>query len=675
MIQIKIDSLSFKVKSGISILEACRFIGIKIPRFCYHESLSISGNCRMCLVKLERDDKLIISCLTSIEPNMEIVSNDASIKKAREEIVEFLLLDHPLDCPICDQGGECDLQDQAKTFGSTHSKFFLNKVGVEDKEFSPFIKTIMTRCIHCTRCVRFSSEIAGVDFFGTLNRGNSTEIGVYSTNTFNSEISGNVIDLCPVGSLTSKPYTFKSRPWELRVTETIDLTDSLGSNIYANFIDSKITRILPKLNSNLNGSIISDKARFIYDAFSDSKTLQEITQIKNTYLKQKSNIFKLTENVLASIKSDKNVLFLINEDLSLENINFFKKIVLENPNIILRVVNSSFNLHNKNVFLNSNTYLKDLESGNKNCFLFSTNPKIECTLINIRLRYLTFHQYLNSYSFGYKFGSTLKNSFLNCNLLDILKLFEGKSNQMSNLLSEEKTPLFIFGSSFKLRGINLSTLNLLLKKINPSSIFFNILPSSNSSSVGFENVNSLSYNDVLKSKTVFFINLDESIFLKKLFMKQNAIISSFWLNTHSSDFIIKNGFEIPINNIYQEKGLYLNLELRPQKSEKIISNSKESVSIYPFFISLVKIKKVKNTYLNFLKEVVQTPKKFTLSSSKLYLSKINNLNKYYNVLNKISTYNIKPKFTNFFNTNHYTKFSKNMLVASQEFDNKFNNFF
>jgi NADH dehydrogenase (ubiquinone) Fe-S protein 1 len=271
MISIKINDLKFLVKSGTSILEVCKYVGITVPRFCYHETLSIAGNCRMCLVEVEGVEKPVASCLTEISEGMSIYTDSAFVKKARENVVEALLLNHPLDCPICDQAGECDLQDQTKTFGSDYSRFFFNKRGVEDKECGPLIKTIMTRCIHCTRCVRFGSEVAGIEILGTLNRGTSTEIGSYVSKFFDSEISGNVIDLCPVGALTSKPYGFKARPWELRVNETIDTTDSIGSNLYVNFKESEIFRVLPKSNRTLNEHIISDKARFSYDSNNNNR--------------------------------------------------------------------------------------------------------------------------------------------------------------------------------------------------------------------------------------------------------------------------------------------------------------------------------------------------------------------------------------------------------------------
>jgi len=250
MIRIKINNIEFFVKKNISVLEACRYVGIFIPRFCYHEKLSIAGNCRMCLV--DNGIKLVSSCTAVVEDNPQIFTDTPMVKKARENVIESLLLNHPLDCPICDQAGECDLQDQTKLFGGDYSRFFQSKRGVEDKECGPLIKTIMTRCIHCTRCVRYGTEIAGVDYFGTLNRGGSTEIGNYIPKLFDSEISGNVIDLCPVGALTSKPYAFKARPWELKITENIDLSDSLGSNVYVNLKETEIIRVLPKNNIKIN---------------------------------------------------------------------------------------------------------------------------------------------------------------------------------------------------------------------------------------------------------------------------------------------------------------------------------------------------------------------------------------------------------------------------------------
>merc|ERR1711937_677032 len=240
-ISVTVDGVQVDVMPNTSVLQACEKAGVHIPRFCYHEALSVAGNCRMCLVEVEKVPKCVASCAWPVMPNMGIWTNTPVVKKAREAVMEFLLINHPLDCPICDQGGECDLQDQAQTHGSDRSRYFEHKRGVEDKNVGPLVKTIMTRCIHCTRCVRFTEEIAGVEALGTTGRGRETEIGTYLEKTFQSELSGNVIDLCPVGALTSKPYAFLSRPWELRSTESIDVSDSIGSNIR---IDSRGTEIL-----------------------------------------------------------------------------------------------------------------------------------------------------------------------------------------------------------------------------------------------------------------------------------------------------------------------------------------------------------------------------------------------------------------------------------------------
>ncbi len=208
LISIKVNNRTFIVKKTLSILEACKFVGISIPRFCYNESLSIAGNCRMCLVETDKAPKPVASCAAPLVPGMSIITNSPMVQKARENVLETLLLNHPLDCPICDQAGECDLQNQAKHYGSPYSRFFGDKRVVEDKEVGALIKTIMTRCIHCTRCVRFGQEIVGKPFLGTMGRGTTTEIGPYVNSLLSSGISGNVIDLCPVGAMTRKQYSF-----------------------------------------------------------------------------------------------------------------------------------------------------------------------------------------------------------------------------------------------------------------------------------------------------------------------------------------------------------------------------------------------------------------------------------------------------------------------------------
>lgn len=244
-------------------------IGIEIPRFCYHERLAVAGNCRMCLVEVEKSPKPVAACAMPVMKGWRIKTNSEMTRRAREGVMEFLLANHPLDCPICDQGGECDLQDQAMAFGSDRSRFtdinFSGKRAVEDKDVGPLIKTTMTRCIHCTRCIRFASEIAGVDDLGTTGRGNDMQVGTYVEKMFLTELSGNIIDLCPVGALTNKPYSFAARPWEIRKVDSIDVLDALGSNIIVSTRTGEVLRILPRENEDINEEWLSDKSRFACD--------------------------------------------------------------------------------------------------------------------------------------------------------------------------------------------------------------------------------------------------------------------------------------------------------------------------------------------------------------------------------------------------------------------------
>ncbi|CAL9203653.1 NADH dehydrogenase [ubiquinone] iron-sulfur protein 1, mitochondrial [Musa acuminata AAA Group] len=264
-IEVFVDGYPVKIPKGMTVLQACEVAGVDIPRFCYHSRLSIAGNCRMCLVEVEKSPKPVASCAMPALPGMKIKTDTPVAKKAREGVMEFLLMNHPLDCPICDQGGECDLQDQSMAFGADRGRFTEMKRSVVDKNLGPLVKTVMTRCIQCTRCVRFATEVAGVQDLGMLGRGSGEEIGTYVEKLMTSELSGNVIDICPVGALTSKPFAFKARNWELKGTETIDVTDAVGSNIRIDSRGPEVMRIIPRLNEDINEEWISDKTRFCYD--------------------------------------------------------------------------------------------------------------------------------------------------------------------------------------------------------------------------------------------------------------------------------------------------------------------------------------------------------------------------------------------------------------------------
>jgi NADH-quinone oxidoreductase subunit G len=266
MAKVTVDGIEVDVPNGSNVLQACEAAGKEIPRFCYHDRLSVAGNCRMCLVEIEKaPPKPISSCSWPVADGMVVHTDSVMVRNARRGVMEFLLINHPLDCPICDQGGECDLQDQAMGYGSDHTRYHENKRAVKDKDLGPLVKTVMTRCIHCTRCIRFITEVAGVPDLGATARGEGMEVGTYVEKALSSELSGNIIDLCPVGALTSKPYAFVARSWELTKTDSIDVLDAVGTNIRVDARGPEVLRILPRTNEDVNEEWLADKSRFALD--------------------------------------------------------------------------------------------------------------------------------------------------------------------------------------------------------------------------------------------------------------------------------------------------------------------------------------------------------------------------------------------------------------------------
>jgi NADH-quinone oxidoreductase subunit G len=265
MAKLTIDGIEVEVPNGASVLQACEAAGKEIPRFCYHERLSVAGNCRMCLVEVEKAPKPVASCAYPVADGMKVFTDSALVRNARRNVMEFLLINHPLDCPICDQGGECDLQDQAMSYGRDASRYREGKRVVKDKYLGPLVKTIMTRCIQCTRCVRFATEVAGVPELGATGRGEDMQIGTYVERALTTELSGNLIDICPVGALTSRPYAFVSRPWELRKTDSIDVLDAQGVNIRVDARGPEVLRVMPRVNEDVNEEWMADRGRFSFD--------------------------------------------------------------------------------------------------------------------------------------------------------------------------------------------------------------------------------------------------------------------------------------------------------------------------------------------------------------------------------------------------------------------------
>ncbi|NDH69973.1 MAG: NADH dehydrogenase (quinone) subunit G, partial [Proteobacteria bacterium] len=306
MLKLKVNEIEVEVEEGLTVLQACEKAGVEIPRFCYHEKLSIAGNCRMCLVEMEKSPKPIASCAMPAADGMVIKTNTPKIEKSRKGVMEFLLANHPLDCPVCDQGGECDLQDQSMFYGIDKSRFKENKRSVPDKNMGPLIKTQMTRCIHCTRCIRFATEIAGVPELGAIGRGEDMQITTYLEQSIQSELSGNVIDLCPVGALTSKPYVFEARPWELKKTESIDVMDAVGSNIRVDTYGWEVKRILPLINEDINEEWISDKTRYACDGLSNQRLDTPYIKYNGKFEKATwDEVFKIIKSKIKNTSKDK----------------------------------------------------------------------------------------------------------------------------------------------------------------------------------------------------------------------------------------------------------------------------------------------------------------------------------------------------------------------------------
>ena len=396
MAKIIVDGKELDVPDHYTLLQAAEEAGAEVPRFCFHERLSIAGNCRMCLVEVKGGPpKPAASCAMGVRdmrpgPNgepPEIFTNTPMVKKAREGVMEFLLINHPLDCPICDQGGECDLQDQAMAFGMDESRYQENKRAVEDKYIGPLVKTIMTRCIHCTRCVRFTTEVAGVSELGLLGRGEDAEITTYLEKAMTSELQGNVIDLCPVGALTSKPYAFQARPWELTKTETIDVMDAVGSAIRVDTRGSEVMRIMPRVNEQVNEEWISDKTRFIWDGLKTQRLDKPYIR-KNGKLTAASwaEAFEaIAEKV--STTAPENIGAIAGDLSSVEEMYAMRELMgaLGSANMDCRPENSALDpaLGRSSYIFNST--IESIEDADA-IMLIGTNPRKEAAVLNSRIR-------------------------------------------------------------------------------------------------------------------------------------------------------------------------------------------------------------------------------------------------------------------------------------------------
>ncbi|XP_006455075.1 NdufS1 NADH-ubiquinone oxidoreductase subunit [Agaricus bisporus var. bisporus H97] len=456
-ITLTVDGKEVTVPQGSALIQACEAAGAAIPRFCYHDRLAIAGNCRMCLVEVERSPKPVASCAMPAMPGSKVFTNTPLVHQAREGVMEFLLVNHPLDCPICDQGGECDLQDQAMRYGSDRNRFheITGKRAVENKDFGPLVKTSMNRCIQCTRCVRFANEVAGVEDLGTTGRGNDMQIGMYVEKTMKSELSGNVIDLCPVGALTSKPYAFQARPWELKSTESIDVTDAIGSNIRVDSRGVQVMRVQPKTNDDVNEEWISDKTRYAYDGLRAQRLTTPLVKKGDRFVAAtwEEALTAVTEGLAASGATGNQIQAVAGHLADTESLVALKDLAnrLNSDNLTLDQPGGHLPpVHGVDVRSNYlfNATIPGVEEADA-ILLIGTNPRHEAAVLNSRIRKSWLHSSLEIGWVGEHADTTYGYEFLGSDAKALEAFVSGKvaESAFSKKWAEAKKPLVIVGSA------------------------------------------------------------------------------------------------------------------------------------------------------------------------------------------------------------------------------------
>lgn len=447
MPNLKVNGKDVTFDAGMTILQACEIAGEEIPRFCYHERLKIAGNCRMCLVQVEGGPpKPVASCAMPAAEGMVVHTNTPMVKKAREGVMEFLLINHPLDCPICDQGGECDLQDQAMAYGRGVNRYNENKRAVPEKYLGPLITTFMNRCIHCTRCVRFIDDVAGVSELGAVNRGEKMEITTYIDKSLTSELSGNIVDLCPVGALTSRPYKYRGRPWELRKTESVDVLDAVGSNIRIDSRGKEVMRILPRVNEDINEEWISDKTRYAYDGL-------KLQRLDRPYIRKEGKLveaswdeaLKLVAERLTKTKPE-NIAALAGDLVDCESVYALGELLDQLQVFHRDCRQDGAKLDpSKRVSYLFNTTIAGIERADV-CLLIGTNPRIEAPILNARIRKAQLQNGLKVGLIGARAELTYQYQDLGDSPEVLQQVLEG-DHEFASLLKEAKNPMLILGMS------------------------------------------------------------------------------------------------------------------------------------------------------------------------------------------------------------------------------------
>ncbi len=563
---LKVDGVEIEVPQGATVLQACELAGKEIPRFCYHERLAIAGNCRMCLVEVKPGPpKPQASCALPAADNQEIFTNTPVVKKAREGVMEFLLINHPLDCPICDQGGECDLQDQALAYGKGHSRYDENKRAVTEKYMGPVVKTIMTRCIHCTRCVRFMEQVAGVEDIGAIGRGEDMEITSYLEHALGSELSGNVVDLCPVGALTSKPYTFEARPWELRKVPAIDVMDGVGTNIRLDVRGREVMRALPRLNEDVNEEWASDKTRHAVDGLIRNR-LDRPWLRENGRLRPASWAEAFAA-IAAVAKSAKGSVAAVAGDLVDVETMYAAKLLLKSLGSDLiegRQTGLAYDTSNL-AAVNFNTTIAGVETADV-ILLVATNPRWEASLVNTRIR-KAWRAGAKVFAVGPEVDLTYPVEWLGDDLATVASL----PKQVTDAFAKAERPVVIVGgAALKPTGGQGATLalarslNLVRDGWNGFNVMHTVAARTGGLMLGYAQPGGMTSLAEKAPKLMLLLGADEMDFTP--FEKSFKVYLGHHgdKGAHAADVIL------PAASYAEKHGTHVNLEGRVQYSEKAV---------------------------------------------------------------------------------------------------------
>ena len=576
--KIIIDDQEIEVPTNLALIQACEEAGVEIPRFCYHERLSVAGNCRMCLVEVKGIPKPQASCAVTVgdlrggangEPPV-VSTKSAMVKKAREGVMEFLLANHPLDCPICDQGGECDLQDQAMVYGTDKSRFEFGKRAVEDKNLGPLVKTAMTRCIHCTRCVRFSTEVAGSPELGAIYRGEETEITPYLENIVTSELSANIIDLCPVGALTSKPYAFVARPWEMTKTESIDVTDAMGSAIIVQARGNEVMRITPRNDDDVNEEWISNKARFVVDGLKRQR-------LDRPYIRKEGRLVAVSwEEVLDYVaqrlgQTEIKSAFIAGSHTDIETLYAAKALA---KTIGAVTEGRAFDaLPADNIFMGRfNPRFASVDSADA-ILLVGTNPRLEAAVLNARIRKTWLNNKADIAVIGEKSDLTYDYTYLGKDATALQALI-CREHKFVEKLQQAKNPLIIVGEgALKADGVVvLKLLQVLMETLKLPKEAYAYLPTSMAQGgvleLGFTHEGGLSdiYRSVAEGTigTIFALGADELAYpaLEKAF--------KIYMGTHGDNGAHHADVILPSATYIEKDATYISAEGRVRKANKAV---------------------------------------------------------------------------------------------------------